>query len=213
MAPGHMVEVPPPAERRADAVVQGLNVALAVVGCLLLLLFVGSGVDLGRRAALAVYGGGLLAMVGCSALYAWGRGGRRHVLYRHLDHAAIFVMIAGTYTPFTVSGFAGGHGIRLLVTVWSIALVGVLLNLLAPERFERLSLPLYLLMGWAVLSDPGLLLLLPGPVIVPLVAGGVLYSVGILFHLASVRFQEAIWHGFVLAAAACHYVAVVRAVT
>jgi hemolysin III len=213
MAPGHIAEVPPAAERRADAVIQCLNVALAIVGCVLLLLFVGARVDGERQAALAVYGFGMLAMVGCSALYACGRGGRRHTLYRHLDHAAIFVMIAGTYTPFTVSGFADGHGVRLLVTVWSIALAGVLLNLLAPKRFERLSVWLYLLMGWAVLSDPGLLLFLPGQVIMLLVAGGVLYSVGILFHLASVRFQEAIWHGFVLAAAVCHYVAVVRAVT
>jgi hemolysin III len=204
--------VPPPAERVADAVVQGLNVVLAVVGCVLLAFVVGSRTDIPRDVALAVYGAGLLAMVVCSALYAWARGTRWHVLFRHLDHAGIFVMIAGTYTPFTVRAFSEGHGVRLLATVWSIALAGVLLNLFAPRRFEALSVPLYLLMGWAVLSDPGLLFTLPFGVMVPLVAGGVLYSVGVIFHLAPVRFQEAIWHGFVLAAAACHYVAIVRAV-
>jgi hemolysin III len=209
---GPNAEISPPVERVADGVVQGVNVVLATVGCVALAVWAYSHTTPLQGVALAVYGFGLLAMVVCSALYAWGRGGRWHSLYRHLDHAAIFVMIAGTYTPFTVSGFAEGHGIRLLATVWSIALVDVLLKLFAPARFDPLSVPLYLLMGWAVLSDPGLLWVLPTGVIVPLVAGGVLYSVGVVFHLAPVRFQEAIWHGFVLAAAACHYLAVVQAV-
>ena len=205
--------VPPSApERVADAVVQGVNVVLALVGCAVLAFVVGGRTDLSGDVALAIYGSGLLGMVVCSALYAWGRGGRWHGLFRHLDHAAIFVMIAGTYTPFTVRGFAEGHGARLLAMVWSLAVAGVLLKLFAPRRFEPLSIPLYLLMGWAVLSDPALLLALPSGVMVPLVAGGVLYSVGVVFHLAPLRFQEAIWHVFVLAAAACHYVAVVRAV-
>jgi hemolysin III len=75
-----------------------------------------------RLTALAVYAAGLLAMVGCSALYAWGRGGGRHSLYRHLDHAAIFVMIAGTYTPFTAILIGGGRGLRLLAVIWAMAL-------------------------------------------------------------------------------------------
>ena len=146
-----------------------------------------------QLAALAVYRAGLLAMVGASALYAWGRGGRRHMLYRHLDHAAIFVMIAGTYTPFIVIPFGAMQGRWLLALIWAVALVGMLLKLIAPRRFEPLSVPLYLVMGWAVLSQPRLLLSLPASVITLLVAGGVFYSVGIVFHLARVRFQEAIW--------------------
>jgi hemolysin III len=81
------------------------------------------------------------------------------MLYRHLDHAAIFLMIAGTYTPFTVISFGGVHG-RLLALIWVVAL-GVLFKLIAPRRAEPLSVPLYLIMGWTVLSDPGLLLSLP----------------------------------------------------
>jgi hemolysin III len=203
---------PSSVERLTDGVVQGVNVILALVGCVTLGMLGGTHTDLLRLAALAIYGTGLLAMVGCSALYAWGRNGRRHILYRHLDHAAIFVMIAGTYTPFTLIPLGGHHALRLLASVWTIALLGVLLKLFAPLRFEPLSLPLYLIMGWAVLSDPALLLSLPAPVAILLVAGGVFYSVGIIFHLAPVRFQEAIWHGFVLLAAACHYAAIVRAV-
>jgi hemolysin III len=198
-----------PAERLADGVVQSVNVVLAVAGCVALGALVGTHADPLQLAALAVYRAGLLAMVGASALYAWGRGGRRHMLYRHLDHAAIFVMIAGTYTPFLVISFGGTQGRWLLALIWAVALVGVLLKLIAPRRFEPLSVPLYLVMGWAVLSQPRLLLSLPESVITLLVAGGVFYSVGIVFHPARVRFQEAIWHSFVLVAAACHYAAIV----
>jgi hemolysin III len=93
--------------------------------------------------------------------------------------------------------------------MWAVALVGVMLELFAPRRVEPLSVPLYLTMGWAVLFNPGLLLSLPASVVTLLVAGGVFYTLGITFHLARVRFREAIWHCFVLAGAACHYAAVV----
>jgi hemolysin III len=122
-------------------------------------------------------------------------------------------MIAGTYTPFTVISHGGSRALRLLAAVWAMALAGVLLKLIAPRRFEPLSVPLYLIAGWAVLCDPQLLLNLPARVSILLVAGGGFYPVGIAFHRARMRFQEAIWHGFVLAAAACHYAAVVRVVT
>jgi hemolysin III len=211
MRSGCAVTPPPAAERLTDGVVQSVNVVLAVAGCIALGALVGTHADPLRRAALAMYAAGLLAMVGCSALYAWGRAGSRHMLYRHLDHAAIFLMIAGTYTPFIVISLGAGHALWLLALVWGAALVGLLLKLVAPNRFEPLAVPLYLIMGWAVLSDPALLLRLPTPVTTLLVAGGMFYTVGIVFHLAQVRFQEAIWHGFVLAAAACHYAAVVLA--
>jgi hemolysin III len=204
--------LPPSVERLADGVVQSVNVVLAVAGCVALGVLAGAHADPVRLVGLAAYAAGLLAMVGCSAMYAWGRCGRRKALYRHLDHAAIFVMIAGTYTPFIVVSRGGARGFRLLVVIWAIALMGGLLQWIAPRRFEALAVPLYLIMGWAVLSDPGLLLSLPQPVTMLLIAGGMLYTVGIPFHLARMRFQEAIWHGFVLAAAACHYAAVVQVV-
>ena len=194
------------AERLADGVVQSVNVVLAAAGCVVLAVLGSAYADPWRLAALTAYGVGLLAMVGTSALYAWARGSRHHSLYRHLDHAAIFLMIAGTYTPFIVTEV---HGHRLLSLIWAVALIGILLKFVAPRRVEPLSVPLYLIMGWAVLSDPVLLLSLPTPVVTLLVAGGVLYTVGITFHLAPVPFQEAIWHCFVLVAAACHYAAVV----
>jgi hemolysin III len=201
-----------PAERIADGVVQGVNVVLAVAGCAALGVLAHSLADPLRAAALAAYGVGLLAMVCCSALYAWGRYGRRRELYRHLDQAAIFLMIAGTYTPFTVAAPGGAYRLPLLAGIWAIGIAGGLFKLLAPSRFEPLAVPLYLIMGWSIVSDPGLVLSLPAAAAALLVAGGVLYSAGVVFHLSRLRFQEAIWHGFVLAAAACHYAAIVRAV-
>nr|WP_294560406.1 hemolysin III family protein [uncultured Rhodopila sp.] len=203
---------PRPSERIADGVVQGINVLLAVAGCVALGVLVQPHTTAPRAAALAAYGAGLLAMVGCSALYAWGRLGRRRELYRHLDQAAIFVMIAGTYTPLTLASPDGDYRLGLLAGIWAIAVTGALFKLLAPRRVEPFVVPLYLIMGWSVVSDPGLILSLPVTVSALLVAGGVLYSVGVIFHLSRLRFQEAIWHGFVLAAAACHYAAIVRAV-
>ena len=204
--------IAPSAERLVDGVVQSVNVAMAAAGCVVLGVLGSTHANPRRLAALAAYGVGLLAMVGASALYAWARGGRRHRLYRHLDHAAIFLMIAGTYTPFALISFGGVQGRWLLALIWAVALVGVLLKLIAPRCVEPLSIPLYLIMGWAGLSNQGLLLSLPAPVVVLLVAGGMFYTIGITFHLARVRFQEAIWHCFVLAAATCHYAAVLYVV-
>lgn len=208
MRSDYNIAPPSSAERLADGLVQSMNVVLAVAGCVVLGVL-GTHADPLRLAAVTVYGAGLLAMVGTSALYAWARGGSHHRLYRHFDHAAIFLMIAGTYTPFTLISFGGGvHGRWLLALIWAVALVGVLLKLIAPRRVEPLSIPLYLIMGWAVLFDPGLLLSLPASVVTLLLAGGVFYTVGLTFHRVRVRFQEAIWHCFVLAAATCHYAAV-----
>jgi hemolysin III len=197
--------------RRADAAVQGVNLVLAVAGSIVLLAAPGLHTDSRRVVAFALYAAGLVAMTGCSTLYAWGRYGPRRAVYRRLDKAAIFLMIGGTYTPLILIGGGETHGLTLLAAIWSLALAGAVVTLTVPHRLERLSVPLYLLLGWAVVSDPGLLARLPMPVVALLVAGGCLYSVGVVFHRARLAFQEAIWHGFVLAGAACHYAAIVLA--
>lgn len=160
---------------------------------------------------LAAYAFGMLTMFGCSALYNLTRHPPRRALFRRFDHAGIFVMIAGTYTPFLMAGVGGAWGPGLLGFVWSMALAGAALKLVWPDRFERVAILAYLLLGWSVLvairpvfdalSTVGITLLF---------AGGALYSIGVIFHLwERLRFQTAIWHGFVLAAAACHFAAVV----
>ena len=163
---------------------------------------------------LGAYAFGMLSMFGCSALYNLTRHPRRRALFRRFDHAAIFLMIAGSYTPFALTKLSGPAGHWLLAFVWGMALVGIVLKLAWPDRYERLAVVAYLLVGWSVLLEIRPLFdAMSAAGITLLFAGGALYSIGVIFHLwERLRYQTAIWHGFVLAAAACHFAAVVHEV-
>jgi hemolysin III len=129
---------------------------------------------------------------------------------RRFDHAAIFLMIAGTYTPFILIKMHTPWGLGLLAVVWTMAGIGIAIKLFAPRYLEGLSTALYLVQGWAVIAawEP-LMSAMPGRVLTLLVAGGVLYTIGVVFHLwERLPYQNAIWHGFVLSAASCHFAAV-----
>jgi hemolysin III len=149
-------------------------------------------------------------MLICSALYNGSSASPRKDLLRRLDHAAIFVMIAGTYTPFLAVKMDGGWSRWLLLYVWVVAGVGVILKLIWVNRFERLSVVLYLFLGWTILvAIDALFMATSFPAIALLAAGGVIYSVGVLFHLwERLAYQQPIWHACVAAATACHYAAV-----
>ncbi|WP_431267469.1 PAQR family membrane homeostasis protein TrhA [Dankookia sp. P2] len=196
----------------ADAAVHALGLTAAALACLGLLLAAPE--PAGRRlgVALGLYAGGLLAMLGCSAAYNLAGAGRWKRRLQRLDHAAIFLMIAGTYTPITLLGIGGGWGWGLFGVVWAGALCGAALKLLAPARIERAAIVLYLLLGWTglVATEP-LLRALDWPDLVLLLLGGLFYSLGVRLHLAEwLRFHTALWHGCVLAGAACHYAVVLR---
>jgi hemolysin III len=132
-------------------------------------------------------------------------------VFRRLDHAAIFIMIAGTYTPFALMKMDAKWGFILLAVVWTMAAIGVAIKLFAPRYLEGVTTGLYLVQGWAVVvAWHPLVSAVPGRVAFLLMLGGVLYTVGVLFHLwERLPFQNAIWHGFVLVAASVHFAAVV----
>ena len=162
-----------------------------------------------------IYGVSLLAMLGCSALYHLSSAAHRKALFRRLDHAAIFFLIAGTYTPFALNTLGGSQGIGLLAFVWIVAVIGIVFKLLRPGVLERASIVIYVLLGWSVLAvlDP-LLSAASSWTLGLLALGGLFYTVGVLFHVWSrLPYQNAIWHAFVLAGASCHYAAVVNEVT
>jgi hemolysin III len=163
-----------------------------------------------RLFAAAVYAVGLLAMLGCSAAYNLARPSPRREWLRRFDHAAIFLMIAGTYTPFMISLDDRTWGLTLLAIIWPMAIAGAAMKLAFPRRFEALSIVLYLVLGWIILVAFRPLIESVAPSTVALLAiGGVLYTAGVVFHLwESLPFQKAIWHGMVVAAAACHYSAI-----
>ena len=153
---------------------------------------------------------GLLAMLGFSAAYNLWPVSRRKWLLRRFDHSAIYILIAATYTPVFAQMQDRVFAMSLLAGVWSVAAVGIVLKLFFPGRFDRVSVGLYLAMGWSglIAYDAGLSRL-PQLAFWFIVAGGFLYSFGVIFHAwHRLRFQNVIWHSFVLMGAACHYTAV-----
>lgn len=201
-------------EKIADNCIHALGVSGGFVGGVVLV-----GVAANQGTALLVpgvlvYSLGLIAMLAFSALYNITNPSPLKALYRRFDHAAIFVMIAGSYTPFALitPGYPWGHG--LLAFVWLIAITGAVLKLWAPHRLQRVSTALYLLLGWS-----GLVALQPlveglsTAALVLLATGGVIYTVGVAFHhWERLPYQNTIWHGLVIGAAACHYGAILRGV-
>jgi hemolysin III len=202
------------AEIIADGVVHAIGVSLGFVGAIAIVFAASNSAQSHEFGPLFVYVTGLLAMLGLSATYnMWPVSGAKWLL-RRFDHSAIYVLIAGTYTPFLAQMKVGLAAAGLNIGIWSVAAIGVVLKLLLPGRFERLSIVLYLLLGWSgVIAYDAAVSALPSASLWLIAAGGALYSLGLVFHVCQrLRFQNAIWHAFVLLAAVCHYIAVVNSV-
>ena len=132
-------------------------------------------------------------------------------LFHILDHGAIFLLIAGTYTPFTLGVLRGPWGWTLFGLVWGIAVVGVILKSIGGVRYQRLSTILYLAMGWLIIAVKPLWLNMPSWGLFWLLAGGVAYTAGVGFYAAErIRYAHFVWHLFVIAGTACHFIAVLR---
>ncbi len=160
-----------------------------------------------------VYGCALIGMLTASAAYNLSNPSHRKELLRRVDHAMIFVMIAGTYTPFTLLVFEGENGLLLCLLIWSLAAIGIAVILAFPRRFERSLLALYLIMGWAILgAGRRYVAHLSIPVMCLLIAGGGAYTVGTFVHArCRFRFHNVVWHGLVLLGAGLHWMAVAQA--
>lgn len=202
-------------ERLADAVlhVLGILLSLIAVPVMVTLAAVWHG-DLGTVGAALVYGASLIAMFTLSACYHMVRHGRTKQILRRLDHAAIYVKIAGTYTPFAVL-LAGDSMVPILSGIWGAALLGAVLKITVPGRLETLSLALYLALGWgAVVLFGPVWNEIPRPTFMLMLAGGGLYTLGVVFlYWDRLRFHNAIWHAFVLAASFVFYFAILAEVS
>jgi hemolysin III len=198
------------AELIADGVVHGIGVCFGLIAATVLVVLTAVYATAFEVAVVSVYVAGLLAMLVLSATYNLWPISRAKWVLRRFDHSAIYVLIAATYTPFIVQLKDSIFAIALLVGVWCVAIVGIVIKLLLPGRFDRLSVGLYLAIGWsgAMLYD-AVVLALPAMAVWFVIAGGALYSLGVIFHAwQRLRFQNVIWHCFVLLGAACHYTAV-----
>jgi hemolysin III len=196
-------------EMRADIAAHVVGVLCGLVGTLVLMLQASNGPLLLVLGA-TLYAIGLLAMLGFSAAYnLWPASPVKEML-RRLDHAAIFVMIAGTFTPFLMARVGGAAGFGLLAFAWSVAIAGVVMKLVYPRRWERVTVALYIGLGLSIVVVADQLAQVISPVSgYLLIAGSAMYILGVVFHLwERLPYQNAIWHWMVLIAAVLHYSAV-----
>src|ERR1700730_8117456 len=201
-------------ELAADRIIHVMGTLAGAVGSAVL---VGIAAGVANRPifyASLVYSVCLLAMLGCSAAYNLASNASRRAFLRPLDHAAIFLMIAGTYTPFTTCRLHGVWAIGMTAAVWIGAVTGAVMKLICPRRIERVSIVAYLALGWIILVGiRPMLSSLDDWTAVLIGVGGVLYSIGTGFHLwRALPFHNAIWHSYVLVAAGCHYAAILHGV-
>jgi hemolysin III len=205
-------------ERREEAAacaVHAVGIALALVGTVVLVVLAAASGDVWRIVSCSVYGVTLILLYVASTLYHGVQQPGMKRWFRILDHSSIYLLIAGTYTPFTLVTLRGPWGWSLFGVTWGLAIGGLALKLTAFDRFRRLSTLLYLLMGWlVVIAIKPILALLAARSIALLVTGGILYTLGVFFYASGprLRYSHAVWHVFVLSASICHYLAVVSSI-
>jgi len=198
-------------EEIANAVAHGLGTAAAIVGLTLMLVKAIPVLPAADIAGIAVYGASLVLLFLSSTLYHSFTHQPTKAVLKRLDHCSIYLLIAGSYTPFLqITLHDSARAAALLVVLWVVALAGVAFKMFFVHKFKRASLITYLLMGWAavaVIHD--LYTALPAPAFRLLVAGGLSYTLGAGFYAAKrYQYTHAIWHLFVLGGAACHCVAI-----
>ena len=202
------------AERIADGCVHIIGIGASIAAVSVLLTLAVPSLPGSWTAGLAIYGIAMIGMFAFSAAYHLIPVPHVADRLRRMDQAAIFLKIAGTYTPFALVVIGGYWGYGLLGAVWTVALIGAGVKLFLPGRMGGYTVALYLAFGWAgLIAIRPLAATMPPAALILLASGGVLYTIGVAFHLRErLPFRTAIWHGFVLAATACHYAAVVDAV-
>ena len=201
------------AEILSDGIVHAVGLSLALIGAITLLVVSSRSTQGLEAASVVIYSLGLLAMLGFSAAYNMWPVSPRKWWLRRLDHSAIFLFIAATYSPL-IAQMKSGTTFVLLIIIWLVAALGVGLKCVLPGRFDRLSIALCLSLGASgIFVYKFAVTTLPSSTLWLIATGGSLYSVGIIFHLwEGLRFQNAIWHSFVLVAASCHYAAIILAI-
>lgn len=200
----------PRREELANTVTHGVGAIASLIGGIALIILAALGGDPWRIIGAAVFSVSLVLLYTASAVYHGAAGGPAKLRLEIMDHCAIFVLIAGTYTPFTLVTLQGVWGWSLFGVVWALAVAGVALKLIFATRFMLLSTLIYIAMGWLVVVAAGpMLRALPLGTVILLVAGGVTYTAGTLFyHNRRIPYAHAIWHLFVIAGSVLHYLAV-----
>lgn len=199
------------AEEIANSISHGIGLVFGIVGLVLLLVqATETNASTTAITSYSLYGGSMILLFLASTLYhAIPHAGAKRWL-KLFDHCAIYLLIAGTYTPFLLVGLDSPLAKGLMIIIWGLALAGILFKLTIGHRFKALSLVTYLLMGWLslVVIYQMVMKLAPGSVTL-LAVGGIVYSLGVIFYVSKrIPYHHAIWHGFVLGGSACHFFAI-----
>ena len=199
-------------EEIANSVSHGAGLLASVAAAPFLVHYAALHGDAASIAGAAVFAGSMILLYLSSTLYHALPGPRVKSVFRVLDHAAIFLLIAGTYTPITLGVLRGAWGWTLLALVWGLAFGGIVLTAVGGVRYPKLSMVLYLGMGWlAVAAVKPLWLRMPAGGLALLAAGGIAYTAGTAFYAAKrLPYAHFIWHLFVIAGTSCHFAAVLR---
>mgnify|MGYP001819670479 FL=1 len=195
---------------RFNSISHLVGAALALIGMVLLVGFASAQGDPWKIVSFSIYGVSLFLLYSLSTLYHSLRG-RAKEIFQKLDHVAIYLLIAGTYTPFTLVTLRGAWGWTLFVIIWGLAILGIIVDSRHKDGSRAIQMVIYLLMGWLILiAMKPLVQALPTGALVLLVLGGVFYTSGIIFYVTDGRVKHAhgIWHLFVLAGSISHYLAV-----
>jgi hemolysin III len=202
----------PRGEEIANSVSHGVGLLAALAAAPVLVLSAVQGGGAPRIAGASVFAATMVLLYLTSTLYHALPRNRAKRVFQVLDHAAIFLMIAGTYTPFTLGVLHGPWGWTLFGLVWGLALAGIVLTAVGGVRYPKLRTGLYLAMGWLILiAIKPLWLRMPSLGLFWLIAGGIAYTVGVAFYAAKrVSYSHFVWHLFVIAGTACHFIAVLR---
>ncbi len=212
-----MTPVPSPAhnihhriEEWLNSATHGLGALLSVVGTIALIVGASQHGDVWKIVSFGIFGASLILLYLASALYHGAQQPKLKRAFKTLDHCAIFLLIAGTYTPFLLVNMRGTVGWTLFAVIWSLAVTGVVLKVIFKNRYELARVAIYLAMGWLItVASSDLAASLSETALNLTIAGGILYTAGVAFYLADrIPYMHAIWHLFVIGGSACHFSAV-----
>jgi hemolysin III len=202
-------------EERINYFTHLVGLALSAMGCVFLLIHCFYRNDFVHLISCSIYSGALISLYAASTFYHGCQSTTKKTKLKIVDHSCIYLMIAGSYTPFTLGPLKNDGGVDLLILVWAVAAAGIVFKIVAIHRFQALSLISYLGLGWLVVYNfPVLMEEMTAIAFALLVAGGIFYTVGTLFYMWDrLTYSHAIWHLFVLGGSGCHYFAILNVVT
>lgn len=197
-------------EEILNSATHGLGAILSLIGTIALIIGATQYGDIWKIASFSIFGSSLILLYLASTLYHGTRHPRLKRLLKTLDHCAIFLLIAGTYTPFLLVNLRGTVGWTLFAVIWGLALTGVILKLIFKNRFELVRVGIYIAMGWLItVASSDLVSNLNALGLKLTIAGGIIYTAGVIFYLADrIPYMHAVWHLFVLGGSACHFTAI-----